>query len=80
MHFQSQWGRPTHKIFFTEDDTKIIREKKKIAVSGAGYVEVDKRDQDVVGFYFENFDAEDEDALAEFINLIKPLYYKRFAT
>ncbi len=50
-----------------------------IAVSGAGYVEIDKRDQEVVDFYFENFSAED-DELEKFINLIRPLYYKRFTT
>lgn len=79
MHFQNSWGKPTHKIFFTEDDARIVKEKFDIQVSGAGYVEVDKRDQEVVGFYFENFDAE-EDELEKFINLILPLYYKRFPT
>lgn len=79
MHFQNSWGKPTHKIHFTEDDARIVSEKLNIKVSGAGYIEIDKRDQDVVGFYFENFVAEEED-LSKFIDLIRPLYYKRFAT
>ena len=53
------------------------------AISGTAekktVVKTNKLIRSNVGFYFENFDAEEDD-LAKFINLIRPLYYKRFAT
>ncbi len=76
--FENSKWYPTHKIFYTEEDSKFVKENKQINISGSGYIEVDKRTDEIVDFYFQDLEKYDEDELSKFFDLIKPLYYKKF--
>lgn len=66
----------TYSILYSEEDSKKISEKFKLNVSGSGYLEVDKRDQEVVKFHFDDTPDVDSDDHIRMCKIFSKLYYK----
>lgn len=66
----------TYSILYSEEDSKKISEKFKLNVSGSGYLEVDKRDQEVIKFHFDDTPDADSDDHIRMCKIFSKLYYK----
>lgn len=66
----------TYQILYSDEDSKKISEKYKLNVNGSGFLEIDKRDQEIIKFNFDNTSTIESKDHYKMCEIFSRLYYK----